>query len=377
MLRCIEGRYGSIADLMIACRANGEPRVRRIVLFSMLILQVMSAPPSHAAAASSSLYNDPHGQWSLLVPDTYKKTLEQYNLPTKTGDGFSATSAFNAPGSHGFAVQYIACCAPDAAKLALFAQSTFDRERRDFADVRMVAEGIHPATLGGQTALQFDFTETKDGVPLYGRETVAFSGGLAYALGFIALDTTFVAMAGDIASISDSFRFATRSVSGGVYNDPQGRFTFAAPPGYDLAPNPLNIQSNTQESLVTLASNPASYVDDDTNPVLFVQTVGTLDTFDTVFDTFSTAGIDEIRSRKGAEVGDKPVRHAVLDGHPTGVEEWHQHMDTGVFIHGYAIFTVVAGEVYILTFNFPDDKYGSPVNPIDTVLASFKFQFSG
>ncbi len=366
-----------IAYLKIKGVANGGQGMRRIILFSLLISLLASAPPSHTAAASSSLYNDLHGQWSFILPDSYKRTLEQYDVPTKEHVGFSGTTGFNSPRSQAVAVYYRECCAPDSATLAQFAQMTFDSEHQAYADARLVAEGVHTAALGGQPALQFDFTETKNGVLLYGRVTVAFSGGLAYELGFIALDTGFDAMVGDIASISNSFRFSTRSVNGGTYNDPQGRFTLAVPPGYDIASNPQSILSDTQRSLVTLAPNPASYVDDDTSPVLFVQTWGADYTFDTLFTTYSTAGINNLRARKGIELGNDPVRRATLDGHPAGIAEWHQRTDSGVDIHVYGIFTVVAGESYLVTFNFPADKYGSPVNPVDTVLASFHFQVSG
>jgi len=367
-----------IAYLKIKDVANGGQGVRRIILFSLLISLLASAPPSHTAAASSSLYNDLHGQWSFILPDNYKTTLEQYNIPTKDHEGFSGTSAFiNSSRSQAVAVEYRECCAPDSANLAQFAQEVFDREQRAYADARMVAEGVHAATLADHPALQFDFTETKNGVSLYGRVTVALSGGLAYELGFIALDTGFDAMVGDIASISNSFRFSTRSVNGGTYNDPQGRFTLAVPPGYDIASNPQSILSDTQRSLVTLAPNPASYVDDDTSPVLFIKTVGAIDTFDTFFANYSTAVIDELRARKGIELGDTPVRHAMLDNHPAGIAEWRQRANSGVQIHAIEIFTVVAGELYLVTFNFPADKYGSPVNPVDTVLASFHFQVSG
>ncbi len=127
-----------IAYLKIKDVANGGQGVRRIILFSLLISLLASAPPSHTAAASSSLYNDLHGQWSFILPDSYKRTLEQYDVPTKEHVGFSGTTGFNSPRSQAVAVYYRECCAPDSATLAQFAQMTFDSEQQAYANARLV-----------------------------------------------------------------------------------------------------------------------------------------------------------------------------------------------------------------------------------------------
>jgi len=150
-------------------------------IFILLLSSVRSVPVS----AASSLYNDPHGQWSLIFLDSYKVVDAQYHIGPTEQPGFSGSVSLQSASDIIVSVRYYECCPADPARLPRFAQQDFDKERQSRPDVTMAADGILATTLAGQPAARFDFTETNNGAFIHGREIIAQSGGLVYAVAFL------------------------------------------------------------------------------------------------------------------------------------------------------------------------------------------------
>lgn len=345
--------------------------MQRIVTTGMVVLLLCAALPSHSVRAASFSYNDPHGQWSLILPDAYKRTDGQYNIGDKDHPGFNALTAFSSLDGRNVSVSYRECCHPDPAKLKQLVQEDFDARKKVNPDAEIGADGIQSTTLGDQPAIRLDYFFTVQGSRLHWRTIGALSGGLAYGLRFFTTDTAFDSMANDIAAISDSFRFYGRSITAGIYNDPQGRFIFTVPPQYDLVPNFLGEIDDNEISAATFSPNPIA--EDNADAHIFVETYPDKMTFDSRFDVYAHAGLRTL-AEKGAEIGLGGVRHTTLDGHPAGVMDFYLSSDTGIRFHAFQAFTVLNGTQYFIFFGFPEGVQGSPVNPVDVILASFHFQ---
>lgn len=321
--------------------------------------------------AASQSYNDLHARWSVVLPDTYRHSYDQYDQGDEQHPGFHEITVYDSSISR-VSVGYAECCRPDATKRMQIAQANFDEEQKGYPNITMGPDGIQPTTLSNKPALQYD-TFDDQRVPLHGRTIIAFSGFLSYDFHFLASADRFDALQSEFAAITDSFRFTVRSVVAGVYTDPQGRFTFTTPLGYDMVPNFDDEISDQDESGVTLAPNPIA--DGNRDPHMVVQTFAESRTFDAVFDVYATKGLQSL-AKKGAELGPRGLQRTTLDGRAAGIEDFYAQSDTGVRFHTYQIFTVIGDLQYAILFAFPDDTYGTPSNPLNTILASFHFQVS-
>lgn len=70
--------------------------MRRFAWLSLAIFLLVSAlaPP---VSAASALYNDPHGQFSLVLPDTYKIVEQQYYNGPEDKPGFKVPASSKSP----------------------------------------------------------------------------------------------------------------------------------------------------------------------------------------------------------------------------------------------------------------------------------------
>lgn len=347
--------------------------MHRTVQTSMFICLLVFVTPAFSVRAASQAYNDSHGRWSLVLPDTYRHTSDRYNQGDTQHPGFTANTEF-ASRSGAIAVGYVGCCRPDAEKRIQIAQANFDVVRTTYPDATIGVDGIQQTMLSNRPALQYDIFYKEQDIPIHARAIIAFSGFLSYSLYFAARADGFDALQSEFAAIADSFRFTVRSVVAGVYTDPQGRFIFTPPLGYDTVPNFDGQISDQEESGVTLAPNPMP--DDDRDPFMAVKTFAENRTFDAVFDVYATAGLRSLAAH-GAELGPEGLRRTTVDGRAAGIEDFYEQSDASVRFHVYQVFTVIGGLQYAIDFAFPDDTYGSPGSLIDTTLASFHFQVSG
>ncbi len=352
--------------------------MRSIVRTSVLLMLFLTISPVVSARATSTLWNDSHGRWSISLPNTYLRTDEQYRIGTKRNEGFQASATFVSEHIGIVSVRYSLCCLrSDLAKLRQAAQEGFDKVQEVHPDARLGPGGIHQTTLVGKSALQYDYYFTdNDDIRLQGRDTLTFSGGLVYGIAFLTTEGMFNEMALNMAPIHDSFRFTTRNIVAGVFNDPLGRFTLSTPPFYDTIPNFVEAEKNDSLSTTTLSTNPTTNGDHD--PIIIIQTFAADYTFDEIFKTYETAGLlNTIAVRKGVDLGQGGVRHIMLDGHPAGIFDYYEPSDEGIRLHVYQIFTVLSGVQFIIFFAMTDNDPANPVSPVDTVVASTRFQVVG
>jgi hypothetical protein len=348
-----------------------QTHMRRVVSIGVLILLVFPALWPQAVRAASFPYNDPRGQWSIVLPDPYAHVSDQYELWDTAHPGFAATSVFTASNRRIVIVSDRECCGPST--LMQVTQDDLDLFRKANPSVLMDTAGIQPTTLGGQPALRYDYSLTVQGYPMKWRAITALSGGLLYGLLFASLDTAFGAMANDSARISGSFRFFGRSVADSVYIDPQGRFTFAVPSFYDTVPNFLVNQQEDSLSLATLSPNPAADANADAQITIMTTRARPGTTFDALFTHFATKGQDFL-TKVGVQSDPPGVQRISLDGHPAGMSDDDESSDTGTRFHVTRVFTLLGQTQYQIIFALPENGPRSAVNPVDIVLSSFHFR---
>jgi hypothetical protein len=349
--------------------------MRPFVRMSVLVLLLLGALPTVTVHAASAPYNDPHGRWSLVLPDTYSVMDNQYHIGPKDQPGFTASVTFTSNHPSIVAVRYAECCPPSPSKLAQITQQSFESEQQLHPDAVMGPDGIQPTTLAGNPALRYDYFETDNGILLHGRDIRAFSSGLAYGLAFLSTDMEFDSMANDIAMIGDSFRFTVRSVVNGMYSDPQSRFTFTAPPQYDVIPNFRDEERDTSLSTTTLAPDPAS--DGDTSAHIVLYTFKNVGSFDDLYDLYATKGLDSLRTEPSIQGDSLSQRHILLDGHPAGMQEFIQSPESGVLIHTIQVFAIDGDTQYFMAFDLPESNGTYDASVADGVLSSFHFSVSG
>lgn len=348
--------------------------MRHVFRVCVLILFLLNAATTLSVRAASVTHNDPHGRWSILLPEAFELIDNNYIVGTKEAPGFSASSTFRAQGT-GFAyVRYAECCRPDPAKLRQFAQQFFDRTKQAHPDASLGMNGIQSVLLAGQSGLFLDYFYTENGELWHGREIIAFSGGLSYDVGFISSDSVFPSEE-EIAAITDSFRFTVRSVVNGIYSDPQDRFTFTAPPQYDVIPNFREEERDESLSTTTLAPNPEA--DEDTSAHITLYTFKESGTFDHLYDIYATKGFETLRAIPSVEGDSLSQRRISLDGHQAGVQEFIQSPKPGVLIHTFQVFAIHNDTQYVIAVALPQSDETFDASVYDGVVSSFRFPVSG
>ncbi|MDQ6833596.1 MAG: hypothetical protein M3008_09365 [Chloroflexota bacterium] len=348
--------------------------MRLFARIGLLILLLLGASPILPVRADSTTFNDPHGRWSVVLPDSYRLTNDQYYIGIEDRPGFNASATFTSEHPGFVSVRYAECCSPSPSKLAQITQQGFESERQLRPDAVMGPDGIQPTTLAGNPALHYDYFETDNGILLHGRDTRTFSGGLEYGIAFLSTNSGFDSMANDIAMISDSFRFTVRSVMNGIYSDPQGRFMFMVPPQYDVIPNFFGEESDNSLSTTTLAPDPKA--DGDTSAHIILYTFKSPGTFDDLYNLYATKGLDALKANPHVDGDSFRQRHISLDGHPAGMQEFVQSPKFGVRIYTIEVFAIHNDTQYLIAFALPQSNEMYDTSVSDGVISSFHFPVS-
>src|SRR4051812_28393898 len=114
--------------------------MRHAARTSVFIFLLLLITPTISVHAASRAYNDPHGRWSVILPDTYTQTHDHYDQGDEQRPGFSALVMYTSRTSL-VSVGYRECCRPDDAKRLQITQNAFDAVQKAHPDATMGPDG--------------------------------------------------------------------------------------------------------------------------------------------------------------------------------------------------------------------------------------------
>jgi hypothetical protein len=155
------------------------------------------AARSTAAGVKGNMYTDPQGRFSFTIPQGW--LVQQ---PSSADVDVEA-----APPTLRGAFRLASDTMPANASLNDYASAVLDNIQTSFTNFQLIGNSATRVTIGGQTAVRYEFTGSQNGTNLHGVVYVVNKGDAVYGLFIAAAPEDYDAIANQVQGILDSFTF--------------------------------------------------------------------------------------------------------------------------------------------------------------------------